>query len=129
MDRSDKIIFWFSILLVVETFQTWFGLGWYWFDISVATIIATLVLCLSFVARLWVLQNFLIFIYYIKLTNIISMYAAYGKGKFSGNLMLVNQLLILDYSKIVLNIILYIWFIYVFREYVKGWEYKETFIK
>ena len=115
MDKSDKIIFWFAIIITVQTVQTWFHLGWYWFDISTATIIATLVLCLSFLTKLWFVEYFLIYLYYIKLTNIISMYAVYGNSKYVP---------FLNASKPYMIVILYIWFAYVSIKYAKGWEYK-----
>lgn len=123
MDRNDKIIFWFSSLLVLQTVPTWFILGWYWFDISTATIIATLVLCLSFVVRESFLERFLLYIYFIKLTNIISLIASYGKDKFPDNTILILQMGLLNYSKPVFNVILYLWFIYAFLKFVRGWRY------
>ena len=116
MDKNDKIILWFSTLLVLQTLPTWFVSSWYIFDLSVATIIATLVLCLSFVVREHFLRKFLVYIYLIKLTNIISLCAAYKEW---GILSYLNM------SKPILDIILYIWFVYVFSKYVKGWRYNE----
>lgn len=115
MDKSDKIIFWTGLFLTFETIPTWFIFGWYWFDLSVASIIASLVLVISFIAKEWFLECFYIFIYYIKLTNIISLYAAYGKSEY---------LPILNASKPILNVILYIWFLYVFTKFIKGWYYE-----
>jgi hypothetical protein len=115
MDKSDKIIMCFAVILVFQTIPTWFATGWYWFDISTATIIASLVLCISFLAKQYFLECFLTYIYYIKLTNIISLYADYGKSIY---------LHLLNYSKPILNVILYIWFIYAFTKYVRGWQYE-----
>jgi hypothetical protein len=116
MDKRDKIILWFALVLVLQTMPTWFHFGWYWFDLSTATIIAFLVLCLSFLVKQYFLEYFLIYIYFIKLTNIISLYADYGNSTY---------LYLLNYSKPILNVVLYIWFIYVFTKYVKGWKYED----
>ena len=115
MDKNDKIIFGFVITFVIQTIPTWFHLGWYWFDLSTAVIIASLMLCLSFIVKVFFLEKFLIFAYYIKLTNIISLYAAYGNSTY---------LDLLNTSKPILNIVLYLWLLISFTRYVKGWEYK-----
>ena len=114
MDKNDKIILGFVAVLVAQTIPTWFNLGWYWFDLSTAVIIATLVLCISFIVRVFFLEKLLIFIYYIKLTNIISLYAAYGSSDYLG---------LLNMSKPILNVILYLWFLISFTRYVRGWKY------
>lgn len=114
MAKSDKILLWFAVVLVFQTIPTWFIIDWYWFDISVATIIASSVLVMSFLSKEWFLENFFIYIYLIKLTNIISLYADYGGSKY---------LSLLNMSKPIMNIILYIWLIYVFGKYVSGWRY------
>ncbi len=123
MDKKDKIIFYVSTFLVLETIPTWGNLGWYWFDILTAVIIATLVLTLSFLPNQWFLEYFLTFIYYIKLTNIISMVASYADKKFPGNLILVEQLSLLNASKPISYIFLYIWYAYVVVKFEKGWRY------
>ncbi len=123
MDRNSKIIFWFSSLLVLQTIPTWFILGWYWFDLSTSVIIATLILCLSMTPRDYFLQRFIEYIYLIKLTNIISLAASYGKDKFPDNQVLILQLDLLNISKPILNVVLYTWFIYVFIKFVRGWRY------
>lgn len=125
MGRSDKIIFWLAVFLGLETAITWFIVGWYWFDISVATIIATLVLIISFLAKERFLELFFIYMYFIKLTNIISLYVAYGHGKFKDVSLLSDNLSLLNGSKPIMNILLYVWFTYAFISYAKGWDYKQ----
>lgn len=126
MDRNDKIIFWFASLLVFETIPTWFKTGWYWFDISTATIIYTLVICISYFPRQSFLERFVIYISLIKLTNIISLMASYGHDKFPENTILTLQLDLLNLSKPVLNVILYFWYVSVFSKFVRGQRYSTT---
>jgi len=114
LNKEDLIIFWFSFIIVLETIPTWFVRSYYIFDISVATIIATLVLSLVFISKKKFIKRMMIFIYIIKLSNIVSLIMNYCNSKY---------MYLMDISKPIMDGIIYLLFIMVFaikaKEYLK----------
>ncbi len=113
MDRRDNAILLFAVVIAIENIPTWFKFNWYIYDVSNAVIIATLILCLEFITREWFLQKFFIFLYLIKLSNIISVCATYKKWA---------VLPFLDASKPILDLMVYVLLAVGIIRYAKGWE-------
>jgi len=111
MDKHEQIILISTVPLVLVTAMTYVQ-EWYWFNLSNAIIIAALFYVLYFIVTTIFLKRFLMYAYLIKLTNVISLIWC----------LLEYDLEYINYSKPIMDIVLYIWLVFVIVKYRKGWR-------